>query len=221
MKRKSSKSISSFFPSIISGNPRKIVVVIIIFTLIMGYFASHLEMDTREESFEPETEKGEWLSEIRRDFGRTGEAVQIAFVADDGDVFTIDVMEDMLNTKGAILENHKINHTLMLTDEMPEGINTLADTVITADVTLEFEAILMDQSEKIANMSYSMENQSAMASSMGLSLDSTSKLVYTENSCVSENATVGLRTSVRNGSNRGPRFFRSVQGICYRKQDRA
>lgn len=197
MKRKSNKSISSFFPSIISGNPRKIVVIIIIFTLIMGYFASHLEMDTREESFEPETEKGEWLNEIQRDFGRTGEAVQIAFVADDGDVFNASVMEDMLRTKKAILENEKINQTLMSTDEMPEGMNTLADTVITADITLELEAILMDQSEEISNMSYSIENQSAMSSSMASSLDSTSKLVYSENPGISENATVGL-TSMGN-----------------------
>lgn len=192
MKADSDKSLFDFFPSIISGNPKKIVVLIIIFTLIMGYFASHLEMDTREESFEPETEKGKWLNEIREDFGRTGEAIQIAFVADEGDVFTTEVMEDMLRTKETVMENEKINHTLMLTEEMPEGMNTLADTVMTADVALELENILIKQSAELSNMSLSMQNQSAMYSSMDSSLENVSALVYTSIPSVEENATKAL-----------------------------
>jgi len=185
------ESISDYFPSMISENPKKIVSLIIIFTLVMGYFASHMEMDTREESFEPQTDKGLWLNEIRRDFGRTGEAIQIAFVADQENVFTTDVMEDMLNTKEAVTQSEKINQTLMFTDEIPEGMATLADTVLTAEVALELEDLLIEQSDGISDISASIENYSAMYSSMDSSLENTSYMVSTE---VQEDTTMMLES---------------------------
>lgn len=195
--RKTSEKIFDFFPSMISGNPKKIIAVIVIFTLVMGYFAAQLEMDIREESFEPETEKGEWLSEIRSDFGRAGESIQIAFVADDDDVFTRAVMEDMLRTKGAVIEDEKVNQTLLITDEIPEGMTTLADTVLTVDVALELEEILIERSIEISDLRRSMENQSAMYSSMETSLDNVSELVHSSDSRIQENATMKL-TSMGN-----------------------
>ncbi|MFP4142437.1 MAG: MMPL family transporter [Thermoplasmata archaeon] len=195
MKRKT--GLSDYFPTAISRNPKKIIVLIVIFTFVMGYFASQMQMETREESFEPETEKSEWLDEIQKDLGRTGEAVQIAFVADDGDIFTHDTMEDMLRTKDKIIESEKVNQTLMSTDEIPDGVNTLADTVMIANTTLELEEVLMEQSLEISNMSSSMENQSAMYSAMYSSLDNISKLVYSHQPSLLENTTMEL-TSMAN-----------------------
>jgi len=194
MEQKTDQDMFSFFPSLISGNPKKIIVIIIIFTLIMGYYAAQLEMDTREESFEPETEKGEWLTEIRQDFGRPGEAIQIAFVADDGNVFTTEVMEDMLNTKEAILKSEQVNWTLMETDQMPEGMTSLSDTVMTADIALEIEDVLMKRSVNISHFSSSMENQSAMSSCIDSSLENISALVYSQDPELEENATIELKS---------------------------
>ncbi|MFW6064797.1 MAG: MMPL family transporter [Candidatus Natronoplasma sp.] len=198
---KQKEGLFDYFPSAISGNPKKIIVSIIIFTLIMGYFASQMEMETREESFEPETEKAEWLTEIQEDFGRIGEAVQIAFMADEGNVFNKTVMEDMLRTKEAILTSEKINRTLMFTDEIPDGMTTLADTLIRANVTLELEEILMKQSMEISGMTNSMENQSAMYSKRYSSLDNVSKLVYSQQAHVVENATTQLISMANINSN--------------------
>ncbi len=204
-----------FFPSFVSDNPKKILVLIVLFTLVMGYFASNMTMGTEEESFNPESKKAEWLDEIQNDFGTTGEAVQIAFVADNGSVFSKKVLMDMLQTKKAIIESDQINRTLKSTNSIPNGMRTLADSVITANLTLQIEDVLIQQSRKIPGMYYSMENQTAMYSSMYSSLENTSNLIRSKDRRIRENATLEL-TSMANIISE-PKSWTAVQSPKYRQ----
>ncbi|MFP4050213.1 MAG: efflux RND transporter permease subunit [Thermoplasmata archaeon] len=152
MKIKREKGRFDFFPSFVSENPMKIIVIIVLITLVMGYFASNMSMETEEESFNPESNKAEWLDDIQSEFGTTGEAVQIAFAANDGDVFTKEVLMDMLNTKIKLMENEEVNKTLSSSNNIPEGVNTLADTILMSNQTFEIQNFILnlpDKSSKI------------------------------------------------------------------------
>jgi len=169
MSRTSDQERKSFFewlPNIVSGHPKKVITVIVVFSLIMGLFASAMEMDTEEEQFEPDRPKQKYLSTIRERFGREEEMVQVAFTA-EGDVFTKEVLQDMLAFEQALLDDEKANRTLAKTAQMPTGVNTLASNILMANQSLLLENFVIRQ----ADGSYEMvESQKKMFERMNISL---------------------------------------------------
>ncbi|MFP3871705.1 MAG: efflux RND transporter permease subunit [Candidatus Aenigmatarchaeota archaeon] len=148
IKKKAKKSpLFSWYPAVVSGQPKKVISVIIVITLMMGFFASGMDMETEEESFQPDSPKQEYMSTVRERFGRVEESVQIAFTADDGDVFTVEVMEDMLRMERALQEDEKVNRTLASTSEVPTGVTTLSSNVLLANRSLEIERFVIQQAE--------------------------------------------------------------------------
>lgn len=134
-------SVSSY----VGKNPKKIITFFIIFTLIMGYFASHMETDTSRDSFTPDSAKAEWLDEVQNDFDASVDgAVELSYTADDGNVFTKEVLNDMLNTKMALLENEKVNRTLGSTSKIPSGVMTMADLVVMANQTFKIQDFVLN-----------------------------------------------------------------------------
>lgn len=181
-----------FLSSIVSDNPKKVLTVIIVFTIIMGYFASGMSMETREESFNPESKKGDWLAQVREDFGSSGESVQVAFVADNGDVFTREVLLDMINTKIAMRDDEVINSTLMESDDMMGGSNTLADTIVFANLTLQIQDFVVSLPSKTNSTKTTFETQYQINQYMNYSLSSASSLMASSDPDVAENSTQAL-----------------------------
>ncbi len=140
----------------VGTNPKKVVVIILAFTLIMSFFALQMSVDVDEEGFNPESPKVDAMDEIREKFGTAGESVQIAFIADDKDVFTVEVFRDVLNSKVAFLEDEDISYVLLPSDDMPQGITTIVDTYFTGESVLEMEKDLIG----FTNASYSMVEMS-------------------------------------------------------------
>ncbi|MBS3816559.1 MAG: RND family transporter [Candidatus Thermoplasmatota archaeon] len=167
IKREGKRRYSELFSRAIGGNPKKVIAVVIIFTLIMGFLASSMDMNTSEESFQPDIPKQDYMSTVQEQFGSAEEVVQIAFTAEDGDVFTVQVLEDMLEMEEALQEDPKVNFTLSGTDEVPSGVTTLASTILTANRTLELEADVIDLSQQTLSLS---ENQTKMYERMNMSL---------------------------------------------------
>ncbi len=170
------RSYLGWFPDLVSGHPKKIITVIIIFSMIMGLLASGMEMDTEEEQFEPDRPKQKYLSTIREYFGREEEMVQVAFTADGGDVFTVDVLRDMLIFEEALLEDERVNLTLAGTPEAPTGVNTLASNLLMANQTLFFENLVIQQSRGAYS---TVENQTEMFQHMYNSLSINTELMHT------------------------------------------
>ncbi len=169
-------SYLGWFPDLVSGHPKKIITVIIVFSIFMGFFASGMEMDTGEEQFEPDRPKQEYLSTIRDTFGAEEEMVQVAFTADGGNVFTTEVLKDMVNFEEALLEDEVVNQTLAVTAEAPTGVNTLASNLLTANQTLSFERLVIQR----ARETYStVENQTEMFEHMNNSLSINAMLMHT------------------------------------------
>ncbi len=219
IKRKKSKF--DFFPSFVSDNPMKIIVIIVLITLIMGYFASNMSMGTEEESFNPESKKADWLNEIQSEFGTTGEAVQVAFVANNGDVFSKPVLEDMLNTKIALMNNKSVNKTLSSSNNIPSGINTLADTVISINQTFRIQKYILGLPSKSVQIKGAMKVQDEMFSVINGTFSYGNALIYSAkqspypyNVSVMENTTKSLTAVAQISSD--PSVFQSL--IPYQTQ---
>ena len=145
-------SISSF----VSKNPKKIIAIFLMFTLIMGYYASHMETETDRSSFTPDSAKSDWLNEVQTDFDASIDgAVEISFTAKNGNVFTKEVLMDMLNTKIALKQDEKVNRTLGSTSRVPSGVITLADLVVMTNQTFKIQDFILNldtESVKVKNI---------------------------------------------------------------------
>ncbi len=176
-------------PNLISNNPKKIIVLTVIFTLIMSYFASGMSMDTTEKSFRPDTPKQRYMETVQDDFGRAAESVQIAFVAEDGDVFTEDVFLDMLGTSYRIKENRTINETLVGSKGRSSSVTTLADTVIMANQSLNIEDYVINSTGQMAAMVPGLQSQAEMYEYINSSISTCGFLLSSQDPAVKENST--------------------------------
>ncbi len=177
---------------LISENPKKVIALIIAFTIIMGYFASSMSMETTEGSFSPESEKRDWLDRIREDFGTSGESVQMAFVADNEDVFTREVLLDMINTKIALRDDEVINSSLIQSGGMTDSVSTLADTIVYANLTLQIEDYVVNLPEKTNSTVSTFETQYRINQYMNSSLSSAMYLMSSSDSTVADYSTYAL-----------------------------
>ncbi len=191
---KKQNSLMKGVPSIVGNHPKKVVAIILVFTLFMGILASGMNIGMDEEAFDPDTPRVRNLNLIRDRFGTTGESVQIAFIAHDGDVFTTDVMMDMLELRIAFKEDPEISETLLSSDQLPDGMSMLVDTVLTVERVLEVDKVIREMPENTLPMVRSFENQSKMHEHMNSSLSSCVYLMSYENQDVVQNATQSFKS---------------------------
>jgi len=164
------KNVFDTFPLLVSGSPVKVIAIILVLTLVMGYFASFAEMDTDDETFEPDTETSDWRDDVEEKFGTAGDYSQVVFIGDLGDALTQDVLLDMLHTKEAVLEHEEINQTLRKDGGVPEGMMTLADLIIQANRTQQLSRTLEDIYDDLNELHISIRNQTEMYERLNISL---------------------------------------------------
>ncbi|MEF8874331.1 MAG: efflux RND transporter permease subunit [Candidatus Thermoplasmatota archaeon] len=155
------------FSRFVSTAPKKVIAIIVVFTVIMGLFATGVEMDTEEEHFEPDRPKQDYLSTVQETFGAEEEMVQVAFTADGGDVFSEEVMRDMLDFEENLTDDQTVNQTLASTADVPTGVNTLASNVLMVDQSLLLEDFVIQQADQTYEM---VESQEKMFERMNASL---------------------------------------------------
>ncbi len=153
---KSGKAIMRKPIDIVGTHPKKVVALMLTLTLIMSFFASQMLVDVDEEGFNPESAKADAMEDIREKFGTAGESVQIAFVSDQKDIFTVDVFTDIVNTKIAFLDDEYISYVILPSADMPQGITTIVDTYFTGEMILKTEQHLIE----FSNLTNSMEQMS-------------------------------------------------------------
>ncbi len=160
----SSEGIFDLLPSLVSENPKKIIAIVIAFTILMGYFATEVQINSRQESFNPDSKHSEFMNEIEKDFGTSDEIVQVAFIAEDGNVFSKKVLLDTLNTKINLLENEDVNKTLSDSNTNPSGVNTLADMILLTNQTLHIQDQILEMNTTTEKMVVKSSDQTEMYS---------------------------------------------------------
>ncbi len=178
-------------------------------------------MGTEEESFNPDSKKANWLSDIQSQFGTTGEAVQVAFVANNNNVFSKPVLQDMLDTKIALMTNESVNKTLSSSSNIPSGINTLADTILSTNQTFKIQDYILGLPSKSLKIKQAMQMQKEMYSVINSTFDYGKVLINTaqqspspNSTSVIENTTKSLTSFAQIASN--PGVFQSI--IQYQDQ---
>ncbi|GEM_PF-1001948 len=164
------KKNSKFFPNLIGNSPKKVIAIVVVITIIMGFFASNVDMDTEEQAFQPDIPKQEYMLEINEKFGESEEIVQIAFTAEDEDVFTVEVLKDIQEMEERLLEDEDVNSTLVRTNQVPSGIMTLRSAILRAGQSLEVNDFVIDRVEKTDDGLKAAENQTQMYMYMNSSL---------------------------------------------------
>ncbi|MFW5953385.1 MAG: efflux RND transporter permease subunit [Candidatus Natronoplasma sp.] len=183
------KPLFKGIPKGISRHSGKIIVFVVIFTLIMGYFASNLYMEADKSSFYPDTEKTENLDEIEDSFGATEGKVQIVNVAEDGDVLTTEVLNDQIEMKEGFRESETVNSTLISSNDVPDGMITLSDLILRADRAFEVEEDIMGHSNETEIAIETLQNQSDMFLRLNYSLSLGKKLLDHPNVHIQQNVT--------------------------------
>lgn len=182
------KYIFDPFPKLVSGSPSKIITFVVVATLILGYFAAHAEMDTDEETFEPDTKTSDWMDDVEEKFGTAGEYNQLIFIGELGDALNQEVLLDMLRSKEAIYENDKINETLLHDGGIPGGVMTFADIVIQANRTQELSRTLEDMYDDLEKLDDAIENQTEMYRKLNESLQNNFILANSQDPIIREEA---------------------------------
>ncbi len=177
-------------PKGISGHSKKIIVFVVLFTLVMGYFASNIDMEADKSSFYPDTEKTENLDKIEDLFGATEGKVQIVTVADEGDVLTTEVLNDMLDMKEGFRENETVNDILTPSNDVPDGMITVADLILKADRAFEVEETIIDHSNETEDGIDVLQNQSDMYVKLNTSLTLGKNLLDSPNLHIQQNVTL-------------------------------
>ncbi len=186
------KALFESIPKGISGHSNKIIVLVVIFTLLMGYFASNLDMEADKSSFYPDTEKTENLDEIEESFGATEGKVQIVNVAEDGDILTTEVLKDLLDMKRGFYENETVNSTLVSSNEVPDGMITSADLILRADRAFEVEKDIMGHANETDSAIETLQNQSDMFVKLNDTLSLGKNLLSFPDGHIQRNATTSF-----------------------------
>ncbi len=207
------KQYSKFYPRLVGSSPKKVIAVFVVFTIVMGLFATAVEMDTEEEAFQPDIPKQEYMSQVRDNFGSVEETVQIAFTAQNGDVFTRDALKDMEQMEQRLQEDEEVNFTLASTNEVPSGVMTLRSAVMNADQSLKLEDFIVQQAEVTEEGVKAAENQTRMFERMNVSLTLNLYLSQTFMENDSFGGTLGTRTVLLSMSDivSEPRSWRAME----------
>ncbi|MFW6048481.1 MAG: efflux RND transporter permease subunit [Candidatus Natronoplasma sp.] len=109
----------------VSKHPKKFIIILVVITLILSFFASQMDMETGEDDFQPDTEIAEANSMIRDEYGAEGEQVNVISVAENN-VLSLESLVMQAELERRIIDSQKISRVIQPTSESPTGTLTPA-----------------------------------------------------------------------------------------------
>jgi predicted RND superfamily exporter protein len=147
--------------------PAITMIIILLMTVVLGYFAAQTDMSSTEEDFNPDSDAANASQRINDYFGVGVRTVQVIARDPDGgggDVLNQDALLAVLDLEEAILEPEPgdldITETLEPTDRVPTGVQSIADMIAMGAMSLEGAAMFTVQ----------MQNSSAGLAYMNVEL---------------------------------------------------
>jgi len=182
--------------SMISDNPRKIIVLTIVITIILGYFASNMTTSTDEELFLPDTEKTLFMNEVEDNFGAAEDFIQITTVSDGNSFLTVDGMVMFLQIEEEIKRDPSISPSLVDTVMTEDGVYSPATAILTGIWLHRAENELVESLEGSIDpiRDYSFNNQTKFYRLMLNSTSACRMLLEEDDRYVVENATLFLNS---------------------------
>jgi len=112
----------------VSRAPMAVITVTIVLTIILGYFASTIEMTTDWKEYLPDNDVVNAYFEVAEEYGEV-EGVQILVKANNGDVLTMDVMLEILEVERALLNDTEVLEALKTPDVPGASLISCADFI--------------------------------------------------------------------------------------------
>jgi len=124
--------------------PALAVVIILLITIVLGYFASQTDMSSHEEDFNPDSDAANASQLINEYFGadvKTAQVIARDPAGEGGDVLNQKALLGILDLETMILEpgpgDIDITDTLGPTEMVPSGVQSIADIIAMGSMTLQ------------------------------------------------------------------------------------
>ncbi len=119
------------FGKAVVSHPKAIIIIILTFTAVMGYFATQVEFSSSEEDFQPEDEIGMANRRVQEKFGAQQISVNVLFFSNDNAIDRASLLAQ-LAFRQRILNDTEIKSSLATTSDNPSGMNSVVDLVCRA-----------------------------------------------------------------------------------------
>lgn len=179
---------------VISGNPKKIVVMTLVITLILAYFASNIDTSTDEGLFTPDTEKTAYMKEVEEKFGQAEDFVQVTHISQDQSFLTVDGLKMLLHLEEELKRDPSLSPILADSTFAEGGIYTPATSILTGIWLLDAEEELRTELGGVMTdlSDYSFSNQTRFYKLVLNSTEACTTLLQEDDPYVVGNATLFL-----------------------------
>lgn len=124
------------FGNAVVNHPKTVIVILLAFTALMGYFASQVEFSSSEEDFQPEDEVGLANRRVQEAFGAQEVSVNVLFLSDESAIDREPLLAQ-LELRESISEKEITREGLASTAENPSGMSSPADLISQAGFITE------------------------------------------------------------------------------------
>ncbi|MFW6196938.1 MAG: hypothetical protein ACOC5D_06365, partial [Thermoplasmatota archaeon] len=116
------------YGKVVSKWPKLFIVVLVIITIILSFFASQMSMESGEDDFQPDTEIAEANNMINEKYGEEQNRITIVTVADDN-VLSRESLVTQLDMEAAVLNSDTVTEIIKSTSQNPNGISSPAKLI--------------------------------------------------------------------------------------------
>lgn len=131
------------YERVVSKRPKPFIVILVIVTIFLSFFASQMEMGSGENGFQPDTEVARANSMIDEEYGEEQRRITVVTVSGDS-VLSRDVLTDQLELEDGLLNSTTVTSVLKSSTENPSGISSPARLIAQAKFINRTVATFMD-----------------------------------------------------------------------------
>jgi len=131
------------YGNLVSKWPKLFIVVLVIITIFLSFFASQMSMESGEGDFQPDTEIAEANNMINKEYGEEQNRITIVAIAEDN-VLSKGSLITQLTMENTTLRSENVTSVIKSTNQNPNGISSPAKLISQAKF-LNRSLSLMDQ----------------------------------------------------------------------------
>jgi len=139
----------------VSKFPKLFIIVLVIITIILSFFASQMSMESGEDDFQPDTEIAEANNMINEEYGEEQKRITVVTVSENN-VLGRESLITQLDLESEILNSETVTSVIKSTPQNPNGVSSPAKLIAQAKffnktLSLMVQPVDQDQSSEANN----------------------------------------------------------------------
>ena len=135
--------------NVVSKKPLSVAVLILVITLLFGFYASQMQISADLKTFLPNDEMTNADEKISNEFGDT-DIMELIFISNN--MVSKEGMNDMLNVESSLINDSEIRDSLKTPDNPGNSIISPVDLIIMGNLTLQFENNIKKNLNNVTNL---------------------------------------------------------------------